>query len=120
MATSNSYAAAVRQRRDHWREIMRRWGESGLSQAVFCRRHKLRDGQFSWWKRWLAGMAARGEGQSGAAAPTFVPVNIVQAAVVDENQLELLLKGERSLRFCAGIDPARLSAIVKALEAPPC
>ena len=120
MATSNSYAIAVQQRREHWREIMRRWGESGLSQAAFCRRHKLRDGQFSWWKQWLAGMTARGEGQSDAAAPAFVPVKIVQTNLADENRLELLLKGDRSLRFCAGIDPARLSAIVKALEALPC
>jgi len=120
MATSNSYAAAVRQRREHWREIMRRWGASGLSQAAFCRRHKLRVGQFSWWKRWLAGIAARGQGQSDAAPPAFVSLKVVQATVADENRLELLLKGERSLLFSAGIDPARLSAIVKALEAPPC
>jgi hypothetical protein len=51
---------------------MRRWGASGLLQAAFCRRHKLRDGQFSWWKQWLAGITARGEGQSDAVAPAFV------------------------------------------------
>jgi hypothetical protein len=49
-----------------------------------------------------------------------VSLKVVQATVADENRLELLLKGERSLLFSAGIDPARLSAIVKALEAPPC
>lgn len=37
-----------------WRKILKRWSESGLSQAEFCRRNGWRESEFSRWKIKLA------------------------------------------------------------------
>ena len=36
-------------RRAHWREIIDRWSESGLTKAGFCREHDLSIWQFHYW-----------------------------------------------------------------------
>lgn len=41
-------------RQQYWQMIIAKWGKSGLSQAAFCRRHKLQAQQFSQWKVRLA------------------------------------------------------------------
>ena len=57
------------ERERKWREHVRAWQSSGLSQAAYCRQHGLTQNDFSWWKREIARRTV-------AAAPTFVPVCI--------------------------------------------
>jgi transposase-like protein len=38
-----------------WERAVRDWQGSGISQAEYCRKHKLNEGQFSYWKRKLSG-----------------------------------------------------------------
>ncbi len=38
----------------YWRRWLEKWRRSGLTQAEFCRRHGLKVGNFSWWKRKLS------------------------------------------------------------------
>ena len=95
-----------------WREHVRAWQKSGLSQAAYCRRHALQQADFSWWK---SEIGRRDELTSMAAEPAFVPVNVglPQTAAY---AFELELCGGRVLRFDARIDPAALNAVVRVLE----
>ena len=116
MAESNS-AKAVR-RHESWREVLTRWKASGLSQAAFCRRHRIAPWKLAWWKKRLAGHIV-------APAASFVPIQIVMpttpsgATSSTGSWMELILRGERRLRFSAQTDPAKLAAIAAALEALP-
>src|SRR3954454_9247746 len=38
----------------HWRQLLERWQDSGLSVRVFCRRHRLAEPTFYAWRRTLA------------------------------------------------------------------
>jgi hypothetical protein len=104
MAMSRDEVA--RGRRTYWREILGRWRTSGLSQAQFCRRRGIPAWKLAWWRKRLA---------AGRIDPgSFVPVQVVASSPAGE--LELTLPGGRVLRFSAGVDPAKLTAIVAALE----
>ena len=108
MATGKAEAA---RRREHWREVLRRWESSGLSQAAFCRQRKIPVWRFTWWKKRLSE-------ERPAADSLFVPIHVAwRPASVAE--LELTLHGGRLLRFGVGIPPARLAEIVAAVEACP-
>lgn len=39
----------------YWRQLVNAWERSGLSQADFCRRRRLKPVTFGWWKRKLRG-----------------------------------------------------------------
>ena len=41
-------------KRDHWKSVLDRWRESGLSKAAFCRENGIRPWQFHYWCRRLA------------------------------------------------------------------
>jgi hypothetical protein len=109
MAKGNS--AVIQQRHERWQEILRRWQASGSSQAAFCRRHGIPVWKMAWWRKRLGS----GRTAPSAASAPFVPVGIVPAAV-RLDRFELVLTGGRRLRFPAELDPARLTAIVAALE----
>ena len=108
MAKRNSRVAA--RGAERWRVLLRRWKDSGLSQAEFCRRRGIAAWKFSWWKRRLSGAGAVPSG-------SFVPVQVVAAA--SSRELELTLGGGRALRFGADVDAEKLAAIVAVLEALP-
>ena len=109
MAKSKSEAAI--ERVEHWRGLLQRWRESGLSQAEFCRRRRIPVWQLAWWKKRLAA-------KSAAGGPAFVPVQVVAAPAPAE--LELTLRDGRVLRFGCSVEAAKLAEIVAALEALPC
>ncbi len=110
MAKNNS---EIRQRRrDHWRELLGRWKASGLSRAQFCRRRGISARKLGWWARRLGGEGVR-------ADDLFVPVR-VEMVRESAGALELALRGGRVLRFGAEVEPAKLAAIVAALEGLPC
>ena len=49
-----------RNRAKYWERLVRAWEQSGLSQAEFCRRRKIKPVAFGWWKRKLKGAANKG------------------------------------------------------------
>jgi hypothetical protein len=109
MARSNCEVAD--RRREHWRELLRRWQASGISQAQFCRRRGIPVWKFAWWKKRLSD-------EHPAADGLFVPVRVAPSTASCA-ELELTLRGGRLLRFGADVPPARLAEIVAALEACP-
>ena len=110
MASGNGDAA--QQRRELWREVLRRWQASGLSQAAFCRQRKIPVWRFTWWKKRLSN-----DGVS--AGDLFVPIHVAPPAAASA-EFELTLHGGRLLRFGADVETAKLAAIVAAVEAVTC
>jgi len=102
---------AAKRRQEHWREVLRRWESSGLSQAAFCRQRKIPISRFTWWKKRLSE-------ERPAASGLFVPVHVAPSPA-SSAEFELTLHGGRLLRFSADVSPARLDEIVAALEACP-
>lgn len=43
----------------YWRDVVRAWQRSGLSQAAFCRERDIKPVSFGWWKRKLVGAAGK-------------------------------------------------------------
>lgn len=72
----------VRSRHAAWRRRLSEWKRSGLSQAAFCRRHGLREQQFSWWKQRLGSRRPARTATKAKVAPksaAFVPVQLSEA-----------------------------------------
>ena len=134
MAKSNF---VIQRRREHWRELLRRWQGSGLSQAAFCRRHNIPTWKLAWWRKHLPAedVGYRPErslakpdrsrsnrrriGRSVGPIAPFIPVRIV-SPTEGSVRLELTLKSGRRLGFSADVNTSSLSAIVAALESLPC
>ena len=43
------------ERATYWAAQLAAWERSGLTQAEYCRRHRIKAGNFGWWKRQLLG-----------------------------------------------------------------
>jgi hypothetical protein len=49
--TTRSRSEERAEKRQVWQQHIRNWKESGLAQSEYCRRHKLRENQLTYWKR---------------------------------------------------------------------
>ena len=121
---------AHEQRQQHWRGVIARWRESGLSMAEFCWREGIGDNRLSWWVHRLraperddaAAKAAPKKKPSIAARARFVPVRVIEAppAAASAAPLEVVTRGGHVIRLAPGFDPATLRRAVAALEGRPC
>jgi hypothetical protein len=108
----------------HWKRLVAAWEKSGLSQAEFCRRGKIKAVNFGWWKRKLEsvsqshpGSSRSGSSRKGssprAAKPRFVEFRMTDAA---PPAYEIVLRGGRVIRLPQGFDPAVVAQLVVAVE----
>jgi transcriptional regulator with XRE-family HTH domain len=102
-------SAGAERRRERWRQTLRRWRASGLSQAEFCRRRGIPVSRLSWWKRRLSGEAVGPPGE-------FILLGVLQRPS-QARRLEVVLGNGRRLRFSLEVDPERLAYLAAALEA---
>jgi hypothetical protein len=102
-----------------WRGVLKRYAASGLSIRAFCQREQLTESAFYAWRRTIALRDAEAKSQTGRGGrlrqPAFLPV-LVDANHHDDGTLVIELAGGRVLRLSEHILPARLAAIVNALE----
>jgi hypothetical protein len=131
MATTHS-TDGLTSRGRYWREQVREWRRSGLTQAAYCQQHGLNAGTFCWWKRQLArrermapavrlGPPARGKAAADLLRTTFAPVRI-RAEEDHENssRIEIVLPDQRCIRLCGRIDRQQLADVLAVLEAVTC
>lgn len=120
-------------REQFWRTTLTRWQQSGSNIRDFCRRHRLAETAFYFWRRTIAARdretarppasprprpTPRPKPRRASAPsprPSFVPVR-----VVPDRPLELVLRTGHLLRVPPGSDPSYLRAVVAALEAGAC
>lgn len=88
--------------RRKWRELIAEQERSGETVAAFCRERRMCAPHFFWWKRRLR----EGDG------PGFVEVKLAPAP-----ELEVRLRGGRSLALRPGVDLAWVREVAAALEA---
>jgi transposase-like protein len=101
-----------------WRRTLTAFGKSGLSVRAFCRREKLPETAFYFWRRTIhqRGLAPRSPKQRRRAKPpAFVP--LVLGSIPSAADITLELRGGRSLRLSESFPVDRLAGLVLALEA---
>jgi len=103
-----------------WREQIARQAGSGLTVRGYCRRHRLRESAFYFWRRTLAR-----RGESTAAPAAFVPVMITgelpavsggAGESVPTGRIEIVLAGGRQVRLFGRVDRQALADALAELE----
>lgn len=110
------------EREAYWRDVVTRFRTSGLSVRVFCRREKLQESAFYFWRRTLADrdgkLATKSRPTSKRAVrPAFLPVMIQRDALPPTSALTLELPGGGVLRFSEATPVERIVEVIRALGA---
>lgn len=113
------------ERAKHWQRLLEAWEKSGLSQAEFCRRRKVKAVNFGWWKRKLESMSKShpGTGRSGSSrtrsSPGSAHRQFVEFRMTDAAAgwaYEVVVRGGRVIRLPQDFDPAVVAHLVVAVE----
>ena len=113
-------------RENFWRDVLARFGTSGLSVRAFCRQERLSEPAFYAWRRTIAqrdGQATsrraspRHSARQQPKPPAFLPLVMRDGLVpLPTPAVCIELRGGRTLRLPESIEAERLAAIVHALE----
>ncbi len=103
-----------------WRDVMTRWRDSGLSIRAFCRRHRLAEPSFYFWRRALSERQPPVLPTANEAAVTFVPLTVRSEPLVADTTVEVILANGRRLRLPVGVAAAVVRELVAVLEETPC
>ena len=96
------------ERRAHWRRLVAAHQQSGLTVRAYCRRERLAESAFHFWKRQLKQEAA-----SLSVAPcAFVPVAVAPSAAA----VAIDLPSGATLRVSEGCSPQLLRSVLEALR----
>jgi hypothetical protein len=105
-------------RETRWRKILANQAVSGLSVREFCRRQKLTEASFYFWRRTIA--ERDGEPVYPVTArptlPTFLPVRVSNEAPSTAS-ISIELAGGRVLKLPESMSTERLVDLIDALEA---
>ena len=105
------------QREQSWRRHVERQPISGLTVRDYCSRHDLVESAFYRWRRVLAERDIR----PAPAAPTFVPVTIVEAPPrAAGSPIDIVLAAGHRLRVRPGCDPELLATVLTLVGGRPC
>ena len=132
------------ERARYWATQVAAWERSGLTQAEFCRRRRIKAGSFAWWKRQLLDPArgrptrladrprqsARASKQRGRltkpperakrrarSAKLSAPfVELPLASAFPATTYDLVLVGGRAIRIPSQFDPETLSRLISVME----
>jgi hypothetical protein len=104
-----------------WISILADWKKSGLGPREFCRRRRLRESAFWFWKREIPDRDRRRRERKnkgpGQPALRILPVRLVQEPA-SRVPLEIL-SGGRTLRISGDFDPTVLRKVLSVLEGRP-
>jgi hypothetical protein len=111
----------------HWRELIARQVESGLNAPDFCRANDLKIHQFYAWRRELdlrdngqREAASVSKRKHGAAAPQFVPVQLISSSPGGAPSIEIVLRETWRVAVTPGFDAATLARVLSVLESRGC
>jgi hypothetical protein len=104
-----------------WIPILADWKKSGLGPREFCRRRRLRESAFWFWKREIPDRDRRRRERKtkgpGTPALRILPVHLVKEPV---SRLPLeILSGGRTVRIPGDFDPGVLRKVLGVLEGRP-
>jgi len=132
------------ERARYWTTQVTAWERSGLTQAEYCRRRRIKAGSFAWWKRQLLGPArgrptrpadrpkqsARTSKPRGRPTESSEPtkrrarsakwsgpfVELPLASAFPAPTYELVLVGGRTIRIPSQFDPQVVSRLISVVE----
>ena len=132
------------ERAKYWATQVAAWERSGMTQAEYCRRRRIKAGSFAWWTRQLLGPArgrptrpadrpkqsakaskqrggltkpperAKRRAQSAKLSAPFVELPLVTAFPAPT--YDLVLVGGRTIRIPWQFDPQVLSRLISVVE----
>ena len=98
-----------------WRRRLARHASSGQSVRAWCRRHRVKEAAFHWWRRELARRDAE------AQAPSFLPVHVADDPARDgDGQIEIALADGRRVRVTGTVNREMLTQVLDVLECRVC
>ena len=98
-----------------WRRRVDRHAESGQTVRAWCRRHRVKETAFHWWRRELARRDAE------VQAPSFVPVRVTDDPARDNDpQIEIVLLDGQRIRVTGAVNPEMLAQVLDILEHRAC
>jgi hypothetical protein len=105
-------------REAQWRRIIGAHGRSGLSIREFCRRGKLRETAFYFWRGELQRRQAEQEQRKRPSAQAaFVPVTVARDLVTQAHgRIEIELSGGRRVHVVAPVDRQALVDVLAVLR----
>jgi transposase-like protein len=102
-----------------WRDVLRRWHDSGLTIRAYCRQRSLAEPSFYFWRRELAQRDLQTP-LANSPAVTFVPLTVRPEPVAVEAMVEVVLANGRRLRVPVGVAADVVREWVAVLEETPC
>ena len=95
--------------REFWSKHVEAWRASGLTQAEYCRRHKIAKGSLGYWSSTLKGQRR--------PASELVQVGTTEVQEAKRSPaIELAVGGRYLLRLWAGTDRDHLRQVLSVLE----
>lgn len=118
-------------REGQWRRIIRQHAQSGLTIREFCRKSKLPESAFYFWRSELKRREAEQEqphrrkrpvaSAGPTPAPAFVPVRVAEeVAERPVGRIEIMLTGGRRVHVMAPVDRQALADVLAVLEGQAC
>lgn len=106
---------AYSQNETAWRDRLRQHADSGQSVRAWCRKHRVSEAAFYWWRRELA----RRDEKTQAA--WFVPVQVTDNPAQDgDPQIEIVLADGRCVRITGRVNREALTEVLNVLERRAC
>jgi len=102
--------------RAEWKKRVERWNKSGKTAEEYAAGEGIRAKQLLWW-RWKLG--AESAAPKDAAAPSFLPVRIVEpkaAPVLRSALMEIVLPNGLVVRVAPGFDLEALTRVLMLAE----
>lgn len=98
-----------------WRRAMRAQAGSGMSVRAWCRRRRVKEASFYWWRRTLARRDAQ------TPRPAFIPVRVTGSGPDGERHpIEIVLADGRRVCVSGSVDRQALADVLDVLERRAC
>lgn len=103
-----------------WRRRLSRHADSGQPVRAWCRRHRVTEAAFHWWRRELARRDAEGPVSvrrvTEARRPSFVPVQLTdEPAQGNDGRIEIELTDGRRIRITGTVNGEMLALVLDVL-----
>ncbi len=92
-------------RQDYWQNHIKQWKRSGLSQVLYCRKHKISKNTLGYWiKKQIKGTPK---------SPEFVQLPV---KIMTSTSLEIIINNRFKILISVGFDVQLLKDTIKILE----
>ncbi len=106
------------EKRRFWQRRIQEAARSGMSVREFCRRRRLKESQFYWWRSNLETGSERRRKPLPSPSASFALVS--EGEGMSDAGIELVLGDGRRLRIRQGVDEETLRSVLAALEPGRC